>query len=198
MITKREKNLSWIMIVVQLMLTVSAFFLTQIIYPARFFKDYEDIFILFQVIIIWGFFLSQLKLGVIFRGNFKESGLRGYFTLIFFGVLILYLEVKLKFILRDTGQSLKFIFLFGLIDFLFLIAFKFAFYYIMRFIRRKGHNTKFIIFIADSTTMPFIDFFVNAKDWGYKIQAILTHDNTFKCKYNEIRVIRDEDNLKNY
>ena len=198
MITKREKNLSVIMIVVQVVLTVFVLYITQFIYPKRVFRQDEEIFFLIQIPIIWGFFLYKLNLGIIFRVNFFSTGIRDYLALIFFGMLIFYIEVKFNFIFRDTGKSFKFIILFGAIDFILLCAFKLAFYYSMRFIRRKGHNTKYIIFIADSTTIPFINHFIEAKDWGYKIEAILTHDATFKCKYNDIRVIRNELNLKNF
>jgi exopolysaccharide biosynthesis polyprenyl glycosylphosphotransferase len=198
MITKREKNLSVIMIIVQVILTVLVFYITQYIYPERVFKPSEDIFFLIQIPVIWGFFLYKLNLGIIFRVNFFKTGIRDYLALIFFGMLIFYLEIKFNFILKNTGNSFKFIFLFGLIDFLLLISFKLFFYYVMRFIRRKGHNIKQIIIIADSKAIPFVNYFIDAKDWGYKIHAILTHDTSFSCKYNNIRVIKNEDNLKNF
>ena len=186
------------MIVVQVILTLFVFYLTKFIYTERVFQKSEDFFYLIQIPVIWGFFLYKLNLGIIFRGNFFNTGVRDYLTLILFGMLIFYLETKFNFILHDTGHSLRFIILFGILDFILLCTFKLVFYYSMRFVRRKGHNTKFVIFIADSTTIPFINHFIEAKDWGYKIEAILTHDSLFACKYNDIRVIRNEHNLKNF
>jgi exopolysaccharide biosynthesis polyprenyl glycosylphosphotransferase len=66
----------------------------------------------------------------------------------------------------------------------------------MRYMRRKGHNIRNIIIIADSSSTPFINYFVHAKDWGYHLVAILTQDNDFQCKFNEIRIIRNELNFK--
>lgn len=198
MITKREKNLSVIMIITQVVLTVFVFFFTQYIYPQRVFREYEELIFLIQIIVIWGFFLKKLNLGIVFRVNSFSTGIRDYVVMIFFGILIFYIEIKFFPFLRDTGNSFKFIVLFGLIDLFLLIAFKLSFYYIMRFIRRKGLNTKRIIIIADSHAIPFINYFIEAKDWGYHIDAILSHDTDFKCKFNTVRVIRNVVNLKNF
>jgi len=198
MITNRERKLSVIMIVVQVLLTIFVFFITQFIYPQREFTYIENTILLIQIIVIWGFLLKKLNLGIIFRQNLFKTGLRDYIVLIFFGTLIFYLEIKLNLFFHDTGHSFRFIILFGIIDFLVLIIFKFLFYYMLRYLRRKGRNIRNIIFIADSTNNPFINHFVEAKDWGYKILAVVTKDQNFNCSISNLDIIQEIENLKDY
>lgn len=198
MITKRERNLSKVMVVVQVLITLILFIGAELIYKRKNFTFFENSCLLLQIVIIWSFFLNRFRLGIIFRTTSFASMLRGYLVTVIFGTSLFYIEIKLMPFIRDTGNSLKFIVMFGLLDLSVLILFKTGFYYFMHFLRRKGHNTRNLLIIADSSSLSFINYFIQAKDWGYRILAILSPDPEFKCKYNTIRVIKKEINLKNF
>ena len=198
MITKREKNLSKMMIAVQVIITMALFLFAEKIYHKRGFNITENVFFFSQILIIWSIFLSKLRLGIVFRTMTFISRFRGYLVTILFGSTLFYFEIKFFPIIRDPGNSFKFLVIFSLLDLVCLIGFKMVFYNSMRYLRRTGHNTRNLIIIADSTSIPFINYFLQAKDWGYHVLAILSLDSEFKCKFNDIRVIKNELNLKNF
>jgi hypothetical protein len=63
-------------------------------------------------------------------------------------------------------------------------------------IRKKGRNSRNVIIIADSTSLPFIDSFVFDKDWGYRVQSIITPDDKLNNKYKKLQIIKDHKALK--
>ena len=68
----------------------------------------------------------------------------------------------------------------------------------MHFLRRKGGNSRNIIIITDSNSLPFVDSFVHAKDWGYRIVDILSPDSRLENNNHQIRIIKNKEDLKNY
>jgi len=186
------------MIIVQVILTMLLFLGTQLIYSKKSFTYWEDIFFLTQIAILWSIFLYKLRLGIIFREKSFFKGFRDYLVTIFFGISLFYIEIKFFPLIRDTGHSLKFIVIFGIFDLLFLSIFKLVFYHSMHYIRSKGHNTRHIIIIADSGSASFVDFFIKSKDWGYNLIAVLTKDSKFKNKFDHVRMIRGDIDLKDF
>jgi exopolysaccharide biosynthesis polyprenyl glycosylphosphotransferase len=198
MITKRERNLSKILVGFQVLITLFVFFETELIYQQKHFNSQENIYFLLQIIVIWGLFLYKFRLGIVFRAVPFFERFRGYLVTVLFGITVFYIEIKFLPFIRDTGNSLKFNVLFGLLDISALIAFKTGFYYLMRFLRRTGHNTRHLIIIADSKSSPFINYFIKSKDWGYHIVGIFSPDPDFKGKFQNIKVLKPDINLKSY
>ena len=127
MITKREKNLSGIMIAVQVVITMALFLFAEKIYHKRGFNITENIFFYSQILIIWSVFLSKLRLGIVFRTETFISRFRGYLVTILFGSTLFYFEIKFFPIIRDPGHSFKFLVIFSLLDLAMLVGFKIAF-----------------------------------------------------------------------
>ena len=198
MITKRERNLSKILIGVQVLITLLIFFGTELLYQKKHFNTQENIYFILQIVVIWGFFLNKFRLGIVFRAIPFMDRIRGYLVTVLFGATVFYIEIKFLPFIRDTGNSLKFNVIFGLFDISALIAFKTGFYYLMRFLRKTGHNTRHLIIVADSKSIAFINYFIKSKDWGYRIVGILSPDPNFKGKFENIKVLKLDINLKSY
>ena len=56
----------------------------------------------------------------------------------------------------------------------------------MHYIRSKGYNTRNVVLIVDKTSIPFIDSFIKANDWGYSICAILSLDKELEMRYDNV------------
>jgi len=198
MFTKREKNLSFIMIFIQVILTLSIFSITQLFFPHQIFNQNVNLLFLFQIAIIWTFFLNKFKLGIVFRARSFGSRFRGYLVTVCFGCSLLVLETKFFPLIVENSFTIKYILYFALSDFIILILFKLAFYYVMRLIRRKGKNTRQIVIIADQTSIKFIEFFLEAKDWGYQIKSIITSSKKFLGKFEKTVYVENDEALKAY
>jgi exopolysaccharide biosynthesis polyprenyl glycosylphosphotransferase len=198
MITKREKELSNIMIVVQIVLTLLLFLVTGLFFPQHKHHINNTIALLTQIAIVWSVFLHKLKLGTIFRAQSIASMLRGYMVTVFFGCFFLFQEVLIISHFRHIAYSLEFIELFGVINLLGLISFKLLFHRIMLILRKNGFNSRNIVIIADSTSVLFIDSFIKAKDWGYHLVSIITTDKDLKKHFKKTHLVTGFEMLKSY
>lgn len=198
MITNREKSLSQLMIFLQVVLSIVVFYSIELLFPQRVFNLREKTAMLIQIILIWSIFFSKFRLGIVFRNSSLLSMIRGYVVTIFFGSLLLYLEVELIPNMREIRYSMDYLTLFAILNFVALFLFKVAFYWIMNFLRRKGYNSHKVIIIADTSAIPFIDYFIKTKDWGYRILAIITPEKNSKLKYELSRCLPDQNKLNEF
>lgn len=198
MITKREKDLSQLMIILQVVITIGLFLLVELFFPQRVFNLKEKAVILFQIALIWSVLFYKFRLGIVFRNSQFSGMIRGYIVTIIFGCLLLYLEVELIPNIRAIRYSMQYLTLFALIDFVSLLLFKVVFYYTMKLLRRKGYNSRKVIIVADTSAIPFIESFINAKDWGYRIAAIVSPDKELKLSFPKTKLIKDQKLLSVY
>ena len=198
MITKRESKLSRIMILVQVVITLLLFWGVELFFPRKVFSLPENIALLVQITLIWSIFFNKFRLGIIFRANSFFSMIRGYLVTLSFGSLLFLTEIGLFSFSHLIDNAVKYIIIFAVLNLVTLIIFKIAFYYIMHFLRRKGGNSRNIIIITDSNSLPFVDSFVHAKDWGYRIVDILSPDSRLENNNHQIRIIKNKEDLKNY
>ena len=82
MITKREKKLSTVMIITQLLITVLSFYFTKLFISDDVFSFNEFVIVAIQTIVIWSFLLYKFKLGIIFRATGFGNLIRGYIVTI--------------------------------------------------------------------------------------------------------------------
>ena len=198
MITKRESRLSNVMIVVQVVFTLVLFLLTAYIFPNSNHRIDNTLFLMIQIAIVWGFFLYKLNLGVIHRTDSITSMLRGYLVTVFFGSFFLFLEILFISHFQAIRYNLEYVQTFAVIDLIALIGFKVIFHQLMLNLRNNGFNSRNVIIVADSTTVPFINSFVKAKDWGYHIVAIVTPDKDLKKSVKKTHFIPTQDMLTSY
>ena len=138
MITKREKKLSKIMIVTQVLISVLTFYCTGFVVSNDIFSFYGFLFVTIQIIVIWSFLLYKFKLGIIFRATGFGNLIRGYIVTIGLGVGIFYSEFFLLSKLQHTSflPYAEYIAVFALINLISLVVFKLVFYNLMRYMRR--------------------------------------------------------------
>jgi len=195
MITKREKKLSNAMIIVQVAISVLVFLSIEIFFPSPVIKLYEKLFFISQIIIIWSFLFYKFRLGVIFRATSFTSMIRGYLVTLSIAGILLFIELKILILIGHYSYSAYYILWFCIVNLIVLVCFKLAFYYIMRYLRKIGRNTRNIIIIADASAKPFIKEFIKSKDWGYKIQAIITPDKNLASLHKKTYIIYKQEDI---
>ena len=195
MLTKREKKLSNAMIIVQVVISVLVFLSIEIFFPSPVIEIYEKLFFISQIIIIWSFLFYKFRLGVIFRATSFTSMIRGYLVTLSIAGILLFIELKLLILIGHYSYSAYYILWFCIVNLIVLVSFKLAFYYIMRYLRKIGRNTRNIIIIADASAKPFIKEFIKSKDWGYKILSIITPDNNLASLHKKTYIIDKQEDI---
>lgn len=198
MLTRRERSLSGLMIVVQVVLSLLIFSVLEFFYPAQHVQWYEELFFLSQIAVIWGYLFTKFHLGVIFRHTSYISMLRGYLVTISIAGILLFLELRLLILLGHYSYSAYYILLFCVVDFVALVLFKLVFYKIMRYLRKIGRNIRNIIIVADDSSKVFVQDFLKLKDWGYRVKAILTPDKGLQADIELSTLVGSQDEVINH
>jgi exopolysaccharide biosynthesis polyprenyl glycosylphosphotransferase len=64
--------------------------------------------------------------------------------------------------------------------------------------RSNGHNTNYVLLIADDSSETIIEKILNRKEWGFKVLFILSNSDLIRNKYGKrFRVLPDKVNFKN-
>lgn len=185
MLKEREPVLEKLSIAFQAVLTIACFYVAiwiiqEFIQPIQNNSNQYTI-ISFIIIPLWLLILDQSNLGRIGRLNMYSTLFIDYLTAIIIGNILLYTTIV---ILDLDSISRLVLAIFALLNLIVLFSFKFILSATMKFLRRKGMNTRLILIIADENSDYFIDRLIETKDWGYKIWAIMSDDQYIKTKYN--------------
>jgi hypothetical protein len=121
--------------------------------------------------------------------------IRGYLVTLSIAGILLFIELKLLILIGHYSYSAYYILWFCIVNLIVLVSFKLAFYYIMRYLRKIGRNTRNIIIIADASAKPFIKEFIKSKDWGYKILSIITPDNNLASLHKKTYIIDKQEDI---
>lgn len=173
MLTKREKKLSKIMIILQVALSVLVFLSIDYFFPSPETGYKEKLFFISQIVLIWTLLFNLFKMGIVFRAIPFLSMIRGYVVTIGLAGIILFVELRLMLLVGHHSYSAYYILWFCIANLVVLVVFKSVFYYYMRYLRKIGRNTRNVVFVADAAALPFIEAFKKAKDWGYKINDVI-------------------------
>lgn len=108
--------------------------------------------------------------------------------------LILFMGSKNYYI---YNFSRKFLFLFYILNMIFIILERNIIRFSLRFIRAKGYNQKHILLIGYSrAARAYIDRVLDNRSWGYKVRGILDDKVERGFEYRGIKVIGSIDNLE--
>jgi len=200
MITKRESILSQILVVVQVLISLLLFLCLHLIVPQTTISIFDKIFFSTQIMVVWGLLFSKFRLGIVFRETPFFNMLRGYVATIMLGGFLFLFEV---YALRFAGYqsySLRFILTFLIVNLLLLIVFKWVMYFSMRYIRKIGYNTRSVMIIGDVHAESFIQSFIKAKDWGYRLTSVVTPSDDFRKSEDipNVHVVKKQETLKHY
>ncbi len=125
-----------------------------------------------------------------------------YLTLFFQFVRVNFLNLVvlliLKFVLRLDTIPLIFIFFFVPLSMLITFFFRVLSFNKLNIYRTNVQDLRHVIIIADSCSSGIIDKLIGQKEWGYKIDSIISESNSIKNKYgNDFKVLNSCINIKN-
>lgn len=183
------------MIFIQVLISLLVFLFVELIYPSPVIHLLETAFFLSQIAIIWSVLFYKFRLGVIFRVSHFLSMIRGYFVTLSIAGILLFIELRILILFGHYSFSAYYILWFCVIDLIVLVLFKLLFYKIMRYLRKIGRNTRNVVIIADASAKPFIKSFINSKDWGYRINAIISPDSKLSKLHKNTHIIRNQDDI---
>lgn len=183
MIKEREPILEKLSVAFQVVLTLVCFYgaiwIIQLFKPIQNGHNEYNI-ISFIIAPLWLLILDQSNLGRIGRLNMYSTLFIEYLTAIIVGNILLYTAIVILDL--DTISRLV-LSAFAFLNLIALYSFKFILSATMKFVRRKGMNSRLILIIADKDSDYFIDRLIATTDWGYRIWAIMSDDAYIKAKY---------------
>lgn len=68
----------------------------------------------------------------------------------------------------------------------------------MRYLRKIGRNVRNVIIIADSSSRNFVTEFLRSKDWGYRVNAILTPDEDLLHDYKHAFLVKSKHDVSEH
>ena len=184
MLKEREPVLEKLSIVFQVILTIGCYYLAirimhEFIKPIYNEDQYDILF--FIIVPLWLIILDQTNLGQMVRFKMYSTLFVEYLSAIIIGNILLYTSI----VILDLDSISRLVLgIFAILNLIVLFSFKYIIASLMKQFRRKGLNSRLILIIADKDSAYFIDRLIDAKDWGYKIWAIMSDDAYINNKYN--------------
>jgi exopolysaccharide biosynthesis polyprenyl glycosylphosphotransferase len=125
-----------------------------------------------------------------------------YLTLFFHFVRVNFLNLVVLLLLKIIFnlQSIPHIFIFFLVPISMIITFtmRMIAFSKLKIYRTNGHNLRHVMIIADSCSADIIERFINQKEWGFKIDSIITQSGKIAKKYDKrFNIYPDTLNIKN-
>jgi exopolysaccharide biosynthesis polyprenyl glycosylphosphotransferase len=112
-----------------------------------------------------------------------------YLTLFFHFVRVNFLNLVvlliLRFVLGLHSIPLIFIFLLVPISMIIIYTIRLLAFKKLKIYRGNGHNLRHVIVIADSCSADIIERFISQKDWGFKIDSIISESGNIRKKYGD-------------
>lgn len=184
MIKEREPALERISVLIQVGFTLLCFFI--IIWVSGSYRNglvienKEHYIVALIIIPLWFGLLELFELGAMARIQRHRQIIKKYILVIFVGAL------TISFISQILGYSwltTNMVFTFGLLNFLVLTTQKLAGRTVLKYLRRKGYNTRMLLIIADESSADFIRQIMENEEWGYRIRGILSDSEDIKKEF---------------
>lgn len=196
MYKEREFVLAKLSIGIQVILTVLCFLVIELITNGEetrqlyFSRELKNSFVVISL--LWYIILDIYGMGTVARTMGTSNIVKGYIKAVVTSVFFLF---AINIILRYDAFRLPDILYFGALNLIVLIIYNNSVFMLMRYLRRKGFNSKQILVIADNDCIPNIEEIINTKDWGFQIWGIMSNCEEVKQKYiadyNVLRIRED-------
>lgn len=186
------------MIVIQIIITLIIFVSTEIFFPNNHYHRFNTGLLMSLIIVVWSYFLYKFNLGIIFRAQSLFSMLRGYVVTVSFGCFLMFQEILLISQFQEIHYSFTYVVYFGLVNLIALIAFKVFFHRVMLSLRKRGFNTRNVMIIADENSQQFVESFIQAKDWGYKVYSVVSACEKFVKLFPQGQLIKTDEELLSF
>lgn len=124
-----------------------------------------------------------------------------YLTLFFHFVRVNFLNLVVLLFLKLVFnlESIPHVFIFFLVPISMLITFamRMLAFNKLKIYRANGNNMRHVLVLADSSSADVIDKFINQKEWGFKIDSIVTNSGGIQKKYEKnFKIYPDSANIK--
>lgn len=188
MIKEREPALERISVLIQVGFTLLCFFFI-IWVSGRYINGMipekkEHLIISLVMIPLWFGLLELFELGAMARIQRYRQIIKKYIMVVIAGTVFLSFIVQ---VLAYEWFTTNMLLAFAVINFFVLTTQKLAGRSVLKYLRRKGYNTRMLLVIADESSADFIRQINETEEWGYRIKGIITDSefiiNEFRGKY---------------
>ena len=175
MIKEREPALERISVLIQVAYTILCLFFVIWVsgrHTNMIISEKKEHYIIALIIIpVWFGLLELLELG-------KMARIQRYRQIIKKNILVVTAgSIMLSFfaqILNYDWLTANMLLTFALVNFLVLSTQKLAGRSMLKYLRRKGYNTRMLLIIADETSKDFVRQINETEEWGYRIRGIMS------------------------
>jgi exopolysaccharide biosynthesis polyprenyl glycosylphosphotransferase len=184
MVHEKEQFLEKILTLLYLFVTILTFYSVYAYYYNLNIKSLlinkEYNFLLINITLIWYFLIKFFNLTKFHR---SKSGTQMFFDHII--VVILGMGcISILIAVFKLGQiSRFFMFLFALVNLIMLFSSRHLTNILVTEYRRKGHNIRNLLIVADDQSDEIIQKYISNKFWGYNIKVIITDSDFITEKY---------------
>lgn len=152
--------------------------------------------VLFAFILMSWFVLSRITAMAKIPRTQRTLTLAFQFARVSFIVFLGLLLIKVLF--RLTSLPVVLIVVYSITMFILTLFFRLLAYRALKIYRTYGRSTHHVLLIADAFSDGVIEKLLTQKEWGFKIESILTDSKLIKAKYSSlINIISGAVNIKN-
>lgn len=102
------------------------------------------------------------------------------------------------FLFKLNDVSTKVILTYASLNLVILYTVRIITYSFFKVFRSTGHNTNYVLLIADDTSEHIIDKIIDRKEWGFKVLFILSNSEKIRERYGRMfKILPDKVNFKN-
>ncbi len=197
MIKEREPALERISVLIQVGFTILSFFFVVWVsgsHTTSIITENKEHYIIALIIIpLWFGLLELFELGAMARIQRYRQIIKKYILVISSGTVMLSFFAQ---ILGYEWLTMNMLITFALVNFLVLTTQKLAGRTVLKYLRRKGYNTRMLLVIADDSSAEFIRQITETEEWGYRIRGIISNSETIKSEFgSKFPIYSEEENF---
>lgn len=148
------------------------------------------------IIVIVPVYMIMYSVLNLYKSKRYSSGIHEMFDIIRANIVGLGLLFVALYIVNEPNFSRSMLFIFGCLNTLAMILMRYAIRFILRNIRKKGYNIKYILLVGYSRAAEqYIDRIIANPEWGYVVRGILDDSVPAGTIYRGVKVVGRIDNL---
>jgi exopolysaccharide biosynthesis polyprenyl glycosylphosphotransferase len=197
MIKEREPALERMSVLIQVGLTILCYFF--ILRMARVYSQYpleenkEHLILALVILPVWFGLIELFELGAMARIQRYRQIIKKYLIGVTAGTITLAFAAH---ILNYEWFGARLLVTFALLNFFVLTTQKLAGRTVLKYLRRKGYNTRMLLVIADETSVDFIHQTLETEEWGYRIWGIMTDSELIREEFEgQFHFFSEQDNF---
>jgi exopolysaccharide biosynthesis polyprenyl glycosylphosphotransferase len=183
------------LILVSITFPVSIWLTKKFIHPDMQVNTFEAIFFFAFILMSW-FVLARITAMAKIPRTQRNITLASQFARVTFIIFIGLMVVKVLF--RLTSLPVLLIVVYVSSMFIITLLFRLVAYRALQIYRTYGRSSHHVLIIADAFSDGVIEKMLVQKEWGFKIETIMTDSKLIKAKYGTfINIVSNKENIKN-